>query len=77
MFTAKAIKVLHTFLRYDQAVFQRMRPNRPLLMKMRLEDHINSTNSVEAESALELAYFFLRYHRAIDFGDFSEVLHVT
>ena len=53
------------------------RPSKPLLMKMRLEDHINATNPTEVENALELAYFLLRYHRAVDFGDFSEVLHVT
>lgn len=53
------------------------RPNKPLLMKMRMEEHILSVNPAEAESALELTYFLLRYHRAVDFGDFSEKLHVT
>lgn len=71
-FAARAIKVLHTFLRYDQMVFQSLRPNKPLLMKMQLEEHIQSTNPVEVENTLELTYFLLRYHRSVDFGDFSE-----
>ena len=72
VFSRNAIKVLHTFLRYDSSVFQIFRPNKPLLMKMRLEEHILSTNAIEVEDALELTYFLLRYHRAVDFGDFSE-----
>ena len=44
VFTIKAIKVLHTFLRYDESVFQVFRPNKPLLRKMKLEEHIMSTN---------------------------------
>ena len=72
VFARNAIKVLHTFLRYDSSVFQIFRPNKPLLMKMRLEEHILSTNAIEVEDALELTYFLLRYHRAVDFGDFSE-----
>lgn len=76
-FSAKAVKILHTFLRFDPLVFQIFRPNKPLLMKMQLDEHILSLNPVASEDALELTYFLLRYHRAVDFGDFSEQLHVT
>ena len=76
-FSARAIKVLHTFLRYDQAVFQVLRPNKPLLMKMGLGEHIESTNPSEVEIALDLTYFLLRYHRSVDFSDFSDKLHIT
>ena len=76
-YSARAIKVLHTYLRYDQAVFQVLRPNKPLLIKMGLEEHIESTNPTEVENALELTYFLLRYHRSVDFGDFSDKLHIT
>ena len=71
-YVRNAIKILHTFLRYDSSVFHMFRPNKPLLMKMRLEEHILSSNAIEVEDALELTYFLLRYHRAVDFGDFSE-----
>ena len=76
-FSTRAIKVLHTFLRYDQSIFQVLRPNKPLLMKMGLEEHIESTNPSEVEIALDLTYFLLRYHRSVDFGDFSDKLHIT
>ena len=45
-------------------------------MKMKLEAHIKSDNQTEAQNALELTYFLLRYHRAVDFNDFSENLYV-
>ena len=53
-FCVKALKVLHTYLRYDETVFQLFRPNKPLLRKMNLEVHIMSTNPSEVEAALEL-----------------------
>ena len=73
----KAIKVLHTFLRYDEAVFQIFRPNKPLLRKMNLQDHLMSTNPTEVETTLELAQFLLRYHRGVDYGDFSDNPYVV
>ena len=36
-----------------------------------------STNQVEAEAALDLAAFLLRYHRSVDYGDFSDNAHVV
>ena len=39
---------------------------------MNLEAHIMSSNPGEVEAALGLAQFLLRYHRAVDYGDFSE-----
>ena len=55
LFALKAIKVLHTYLRYDGAIFQIFRPNKPLLRKMNLEAHIMSSNPSEVEAALGLA----------------------
>jgi hypothetical protein len=31
-----------------------------------------SNNNVESESALDLCGFIMRYHRSIDYGDFSD-----
>ena len=76
-FTIRAIKVLHTFLRYDEVVFSLFRPNKPLLRKMSLESHIMSNNPSEVEAALEFAQFLLRYHRAVDYGDFSDNPYVV
>lgn len=36
-----------------------------------------STNPSEVEAALDLAQFLLRYHRAVDYGDFSENPYVV
>ena len=44
---------------------------------MNLEEHIMSTNPSEVEAALDLAQFLLRYHRAVDYGDFSENPYVV
>ena len=72
IFALKAVRVLHTFLRYDQSIFQVFRPNKPLLRKMDLEPLLMSNNNAEVEAALNLAYFLLRYHRAVDYGDFTD-----
>ena len=44
---------------------------------MNLSDHVMSSNPNEVESALELSAFFLRYHRAVDYGDFSDNAYVV
>jgi len=36
-----------------------------------------SANPGEVESALELGAFLMRYHRAIDYGDFSDNAYVV
>lgn len=54
-YAVKAIKALHTFLRYDSAVFQVFRPSKPLIRKMDLEKHIMSQSAAEVEAALDLA----------------------
>lgn len=67
-----AIKLLHGFLQNDPATFKNFKPNKPLLRKMDLSNHIMSNNNVESESTLDLCGFIMRYHRSIDYGDFSD-----
>lgn len=38
---------------------------------MGLEKHLLSERNDEQESAVDLALFFLRYHKEIDYTDFS------
>ena len=64
--------MLTTFLRHDELVFQLFIPNKPLLKKISLESHILSSDPAEVETALDLAQFLLRYHRTVDYADFSE-----
>jgi len=54
-------------------VFSKFKPSKPLLRKMNLAAHIMSSTSIqESELTLDLCSFLLRYHRALDYGDFSE-----
>ena len=39
---------------------------------MDLEPLMMSANNAEVEAALNLAYFLLRYHLAVDYGDFTD-----
>ena len=39
---------------------------------MDLEPLLMSQNNAEVEASLNLAYFLLRYHRAVDYGDFTD-----
>lgn len=57
----------------DASVFAKFKPSKPLLRKMNLAQHIMSTTSIqESELALDLCSFLLRYHRGLDYGDFSD-----
>lgn len=67
-----AVKLLHGYLQNDPATFKNFKPNKPLLRKMDMSGHIMSNNNVESESALDLCGFIMRYHRSIDYGDFSD-----
>ena len=68
---------MHLYIRYDEAVFQIFRPHKPLLRKMNLQVHLLSTNPSEVETTLDLTQFLLRYHRSVDYGDFSDNPYVV
>jgi hypothetical protein len=61
----------------DANIFAKFKPNKPLLRKMNMGAHIMSTNQSESELALEFCSFLLRYHRALDYGDFSDNPYVV
>lgn len=72
-FTLRSVKALLEYLKNDANVFAKFKPSKPLLRKMNLAQHIMSTTSIqESELALDLCSFLLRYHRGLDYGDFSE-----
>ena len=52
-------------------MFAKFKPSKPLLRKMNLAQHIMAAGP-ESEVALDLCSFLLRYHRALDYGDFSD-----
>lgn len=61
----------------DGNVFAKFKPNKPLLRKMNMSAHIMSQSQNESELALEFCSFMLRYHRALDYGDFSDNPYVV
>jgi len=66
------MKLLLTYLRNDQSVFNMLKPNKPLLRKINLDKYILSSQPSEAAVGLELSSFLLRYHSDIDYNDFSD-----
>lgn len=71
-FVMRSIKLMLEYLRNDPNIFKVFKPNKPLLRKMDLSVHIMSQTTQESELALEFCGFLMRYHRAVDFGDFSD-----
>ena len=81
-YTLKSIKVITDYLKngtnilesllVDTNVFAKFKPSKPLLRKMNMSQHIMSQNLAESDFALEFCAFLLRYHRALDYGDFSD-----
>ena len=59
-------------LKKDASAFRAFKPNKPLLRKIDMGAHIMSNIPSESETALEFCAFIMRYHRNIDYGDFSE-----
>jgi hypothetical protein len=53
-------------------VFKRFKPNKAIVKNMNLSQYILSTNPKDADLALDFCAFLLRYHRDIDYVDFSE-----
>jgi len=58
-------------------VFAKFKPSKPLLRKMNMSQHILSHTYQESELALEFCAFLLRYHRVLDYGDFSDNPYVV
>ena len=61
----------------DGSVFSRFKPSKPLLRKMNMGIHIMSTSLQESELALDFCAFLMRYHRGLDYGDFSDNPYVV
>jgi len=71
-FVIRSIKVMLDHLKKDASAFRAFKPNKPLLRKIDMGAHIMSNIPAESETALEFCAFIMRYHRNIDYGDFSE-----
>jgi hypothetical protein len=73
----RAMKILLKYLKSDINVFKIFKPTKPLLRKMDLSQHILSESPNESEVSLDLCNFLMRYHRSIDYADFSESPYVV
>lgn len=56
----------------DPKVFKRFKPNKAIIKNMNLSAYILSQNPKDTELALDYCAFLLRYHRDIDYSDFSD-----
>jgi len=84
LYVQKSMRCFLNYLRNDANVFSRFKPHKPLMRKMNLAVHIMgrflfilAQNDNESELALEFCNFLLRYHRDLDYGDFSDNPYVV
>jgi len=68
----RSLKVLFQYLKGDGSVYGRFKPNKLIIRKMNIAKVINSTKEAESDLALDFSSFLLRYHRDIDYSDFSD-----
>lgn len=61
------------FIKYiDPKVFKRFKPNKTIVKNMNMSTYVLSSSAKDSEMALDFCAFLLRYHREIDYSDFSE-----
>lgn len=56
----------------DPKVFKRFKPNKVIIKNMNMSVYILSQSFKDQELALDFCAFLLRYHKDIDYGDFSD-----
>lgn len=56
----------------DSKVFKRFKPSREMVKAMNMAIFILSSSPKDVELALDFCAFILRYHREIDYQDFSD-----
>jgi hypothetical protein len=61
----------------DPKVFKRFKPNKAIVKNMNLSAFVLSSNPKDADLALDFCAFLLRYHREIDYSDFSDDQYVV
>lgn len=70
--SVRAVQVLFNYLKSDPKVFKRFKPNKAIVKNMNLSAYVLSSNPKDSELALDFCAFLLRYHREIDYTDFSD-----
>ena len=68
---------IYTNVAIDSKCFSKFKPSNALLRRMNMGVHILSKDKNESETSLELCSFLLKYHRSIDYGDFSDSAYVV
>lgn len=53
-------------------MFSRFKPNRIIIRKLKINRVITSQVEAEADLALDFASFLLRYHKDLEYADFTE-----
>eukprot|EP00347_Sterkiella_histriomuscorum_P008751 403343892 len=68
----RAIQILFNYLKNDPKVFKRFKPNKVIIKNMNMSTYVLSQNFKDQELALDFCAFLLRYHKDIDYSDFSD-----
>eukprot|EP00347_Sterkiella_histriomuscorum_P003950 403362314 len=68
----RALKILFEFLKNDTQVYSRFKPNKIIIRKMNIASIIQSQREEDSDMGLDFASFLLRYHRDLDYSDFSD-----
>lgn len=59
-------------IKNDEKVFTRFKPSSAILSKLEIDKFIDSKSQEESDLALDFASFLLRYHRLLNYEEFSD-----
>ena len=60
-------------MKNDVVVFERFKPNKLLLRKLKLEQYLINNLQENKEDIFDFICFLLRYYQHLDYDDFSDV----
>jgi hypothetical protein len=66
------VSILYSTTVIDPKVFKRFKPNKVIIKNMNMTAYVLSQNFKDQELALDFCAFLLRYHKDIDYSDFSD-----
>jgi hypothetical protein len=69
--TLRALDLLFSYLKNDPQVYVRFRPDRNVILRMNLDSFVNAQDEDTSNLALNFTSFLLRYHKELDYADFS------
>ena len=68
-----ALEILFQYLKNDVVVFERFKPNKLLLRKLKFEQYLINNLQENKEDIFDFICFLLRYYQHLDYEDFSDI----